>query len=643
MRSIFFRRMVALMFFTMLVASLLMTGGYVYLSRDTYTALKLDELVPRAEAAGQLYVEYYNGKMELSSLKRVIAAMMQSSANMRCLITDSAGRPICQTGDIFAFSGEYQLTVQREVSIALAGERIVRKSFKMDDGEYALSVCVPIKDEAGTIYGSVFLLKPLTEMRRITGKTSGSLYLVLVLVLLLMFILSSFGGRHIVEPLRKMSEVAIEMRNGNFDVRADGTERGEFGLLARALNDLCDSLSQTIHQLRAEKSQLKQILASFTEGVVATDSLGCLTHYNTALKRMFGAVRVDTSMDLVPDEGIWRAFADVYRTGETQTMRYPLPGDRMIWITISPVITEEGERTGVVGLFKDMSEVERLERLRGEYIANISHELRTPLTAVRGLLEPLADGLVKKDADRRRYYDIMLREVLRLSRLITDMLQLSRLQSGTEYTELREVDVMEILEDVTKSYAKEAAERGINLTLEADTLPHVLSDPDRVEQVLIILLDNAIKYTGEGGSVTIRAKAGERVIVSVADTGQGIREEDLPHIFDRFYTVDKSRKEGGTGLGLSIAQQVMNKLGGKISVESEYGVGSIFSFTLKIYMVNAIALGPAAEDDDDAAGLPPIMKPQPGNPASPLDAPYEVLQSREERTEKSERKKGKGL
>jgi signal transduction histidine kinase len=150
--------------------------------------------------------------------------------------------------------------------------------------------------------------------------------------------------------------------------------------VARALNNLCDTLSQTIYQLRAEKSQLNQILSSFSEGIAATDSVGVLTHFNPALMRMFGSVRVNTRCELIPDSGIWDAFDEVYRTGEPQSMRYPLPGDRMLWITISPVVTEAGERTGVVGLFKDMTEMELLERTRREYVANVSHELRTPLT-----------------------------------------------------------------------------------------------------------------------------------------------------------------------------------------------------------------------------------------------------------------------
>lgn len=179
---------------------------------------------------------------------------------------------------------------------------------------------------------------------------------------------------------------------------------------------------------------------------------------------------------------------------------YDMPGDRTLWITISAVLTEDGECTGVVGLFKDMTEMERVEKMRREYVANVSHELRTPLTAVRGLLEPLADGMVKDEAVRQRYYKTMLHEVLRLSRLISDMMTLSRLQSGTEYMEVSKVDVAELLHDVAQSYVQTAKSKGIELRVNTQETVEALTDSDKVEQILIILIDNAMRYTPKGAA-----------------------------------------------------------------------------------------------------------------------------------------------
>lgn len=178
-----------------------------------------------------------------------------------------------------------------------------------------------------------------------------------------------------------------------------------------------------------------------------------------------------------------------------------------------------------MGLFKDITEIENLERMRREYIANISHELRTPLTAVRGLLEPLCDGMIKDDEVKQRYYGIMLHEVERLSRLITDMLQLSRLQSGTEYMERTAFDLEELIDSVYQSYQQVARQKGIHLCVELEELPEVISDADRIEQVLVILLDNAMRYAGQDGTVKILTRQDEAdVYVSVWDSGCGIAQ-----------------------------------------------------------------------------------------------------------------------
>ena len=449
-------------------------------------------------------------------------------------------------------------------------------------------------------------------------------------------LLVAFSTNRVSRPIHEMSNAAIEMSKGRFDVRANEKASGEIGILARALNTLCDNLSQTIYQLQSEKRQLNQLLSSFADGIAAIDNIGCLTHYNPALMKMFGAVDVKVPMDLIPDESVWEMFHAVYESREPVTMHYQMPNDRALWVSIVPVTAEDGECTGVVGLFKDVTDLERLEKTRRDYVANVSHELRTPLTAVRGLLEPLADGMIQDDETRQRYYRIMLKEVVRLSRLITDMLELSRLQSGTEHMEVSAVNLEELLQDTKQSYQNEAAQRGIALKLDAKGVPYAMTDEDRVEQLLVILLDNAMHYTPEGGSITIGATetTGDRILVTVSDTGCGIAEADLPHVFERFYKTDKSRKEGGTGLGLSIAKQIIDKLGEEIYVESKANEGTSFHFTLKKYISNAIALGPSSstsvirEETVDTN----VYDEQPSQ-----DAPYEVIPPRQ-RDKKAKKK-----
>lgn len=629
--------MLVVLSITVILASLLVSGGYMYLSRDTYTAVKLSELKPHATALGQLFEEYKTGCLDKAAFSRLARALTEA-AGASGVVLDAEGIAVYSDLNSKELSEEDLSILNAQLNRVLGGSGAAQGKLKKSNGEPALSISVPIYNKKGSQIGGVLLIKSMAEILTTIESLNNSLFLAIVVVLPIMLLISSLGMRKLTEPLHQMGMVAIKMSKGDFKVRADEDEVGEVGLLARALNNLCDTLSQTIYQLRAEKSQLNQILSSFTEGIAATDSTGALTHYNPALMRMFGAVIVNSRYELIFDKAIWEKFDEVYLLGETQSMRYPLQNERMLWVTISPVITEEGERTGVVGLFKDMTEMEHLERTRREYVANVSHELRTPLTAVRGLLEPLADGMVHSAEDRQRYYKIMLREVMRLSRLITDMMQLSRLQAGTEYMELVEADINEILGDIRLSYAKEAALHGIKLELSAPKLPNVLTDPSRVEQILIILLDNAMRYTPKGGTITLKGEDGASVTICVEDTGCGISQEDLPYVFDRFYKADKSRTDEGTGLGLSIAKHLIEKLGETISVSSRLGEGSCFSFTLKKYVSNAIALGPVQQvwQKGYIDGEEPVSNDsEQARPeaAASQDAPYEMLDS-EKHTDK---------
>lgn len=640
MKSIFLRRLLLALIITLLIASATMVGGYAFISRDTYTEIKLKEMAPKADAAEQLIIEFLDGQITEEAFIRLSKTQMLA-VNGATLFVDQENRCMQYQDSIFGMSPEdMQQALSEEITTVLSGEKVSTDSVRLPGKRpNALVVGTPIFMPDGTLAGGIFVIKSAQEIIGATAKLSTSLFWIAAIVLPVTLLITSWRIRRITEPLHTMSEAAIAMSKGNFDIRVNEDEIGEVGVLARALNGLCAGLSQTIYQLKTEKSQLDQILQSLTDGVAATDEVGMLTHYNAALMRMFGAVNVEKREELVPDPKIWRAFDEVFETGEPQSITYPMAGDKTLWITIAPVVTDGGQRVGVAGLFKDMTEMERLEAMRREYVANVSHELRTPLTAVRGLLEPLADGMVKDEEDRQRYYRIMLHEVLRLSRLITDMMTLSRLQSGTEYMEVVRVDMNTLIRDIASGYSGPARQKGIELVVDSPKpVPDAMTDPDRIEQVLIILIDNAMRYTPEGGTITIgMCNAKDSIILTVTDTGCGISKDDLPHIFERFYKVDKSRGEGGTGLGLSIAQFIMEKLGESITVESEPGKGTRFILTVKRYVRNAIALGPAGEGrgryGDEQAEEPNERKDEKENGTDTIvDAPYEVIESPEKET-----------
>jgi signal transduction histidine kinase len=227
-------------------------------------------------------------------------------------------------------------------------------------------------------------------------------------------------------------------------------------------------------------------------------------------------------------------------------------------------------------------ESEKLEQTRRDYVANVSHELRTPIASIRAMGETLRDGMAKTDEKKELFYNNIVRESMRLSRLVDDLLELSRLQAGTETMQKSVFDLRSVLQNITDVYGHLALEADTNLALSAD-LRHpirVFSNPDRIEQVLVILMDNAMKHTPEKGEINLSCGfVSDKVIISVSNTGNGILPEDLPHIFERFYKVDKSHSGCGTGLGLSIAKEIVRGLGEQISVESMRGQTS-FSFTV---------------------------------------------------------------
>ena len=630
MRSVFYWRILIVSIIALLLANLILLAAYTYVGKNTYVSIEMSNLEPEAEVTRQIYEEYKNGNVTEDALLRYIDKQTLASESA-IMIADELGKPLIvrnigSTVEMQDF-GEYY---RAEIQNILRGHTVENSDLKLLNGESAVSVGIPVHDTSGNVTGCILVIKQIQRIQSAFNQLNNVLTGTILAIMPVVMLLVAFSTNRLSKPLHDMSNAAIEMSKGRFNVRANERASGEIGILARALNTLCDNLAQTIYQLQSEKRQLNQLLSSFTDGVAAIDNIGCLTHYNPALMKMFGAVEVKVPMDLVPDESIWELFRSVYDSLEPASIHYALPIDRSLWITIVPVIDEVGECTGVVGLFKDVTDLERLEKTRRDYVANVSHELRTPLTAVRGLLEPLSDGMITDEETRQRYYRIMLREVVRLSRLITDMLELSRLQSGTEHMELHAVNLTELLQDTRQNYANEAAQRGINLKLGLEEIPFAMTDEDRVEQLLVILIDNAMRYTPEGGSITISAAetTGDRILVTVSDTGCGIAPEDLPHVFERFFKTDRSRKEGGTGLGLSIAKQIIDKLGENIFVESSPDMGTSFHFTLKQYISNAIALGPVGAGVVIHEESPDGQRQQ---PRSSQDAPYEVLPNRHDK------------
>lgn len=444
-----------------------------------------------------------------------------------------------------------------------------------------VAVAVPVTFW-GEVVGAVFMAQSMTEVMSGMRALSDTITFSLIIVALLFFPVMLFFGSRLTRPLAQMRAVALTMAGGDLSVRADDRRNDEFGEMGGALNFLSSELGNTITSLELERNRLRSLIYGLSEGILAVNSDGAITLSNPALRTLLSIEESETDIRAAAPD-VLAMFDRALSTGES--VRETLwQGSVALRVSVSPLTDTQGRLNGCVGIVSDVTSAERLEQTRRDYVANVSHELRTPLTAMRALLEPLRDGLIHTEEQRQQTYDVVLRETMRLSRLVSDMLELSRLQSGKTSLSRSVFTLRPLLDQIHETYSAYAEDYQQTFIYDLpESLPDVLGNPDRTQQVLVALLDNAFKYTPEGGTVTLSAEYAEGVVrITVRDTGIGISAEDLPHVFDRFYKADKAHHSRGTGLGLAIAYEIMKNLGEEMSVESEPGKGSAFSFTLHI-------------------------------------------------------------
>jgi len=612
LKSVFLRRILTLVVITVVLFAGLTSALYFFISRSIYSDMKAQELQPKAEAIAGYFQMYQNGDLPIESLIQYVS-IGPSAWDAWVFILDSKGDVMIQNTIPESVDPGQNLIagINSKKSQVLKGEK-VELIGSIQSGRFKMMIVgIPVISN-NMVVGAVFLVKPLVEVTAGVNSLNGALIWSTLICLLLMIFPTIYAGNLLMKPLKETRDVALSMANGNFSVRANTKAKGEVGELAASFNLLGERLEMTISDLVLEKNRLMRVLNGLAEGIIAVDIHCNVTHANPALWKLIHYHKIGQAFSPVPkeneralmirprdpqfirqqlitDEAVWDDFRSVIlaRTPLTREMTHD---ESIIRIMITPIEDETGKTVGAVGLFQDITEAERLEQTRRDYVANVSHELRTPLTAMRGLIEPLSDGLVKTEEDKKRYYSIILRETLRLSRLIEDMLELSRLQANKISIDNKPFQAQEVVEDVVDKYQKSAYEKGIVLSMsdQFKTLPMAIGNADRIEQVLIILIDNALKFTPSGGSVTIdvsldNVRVPSQAYVSVKDTGAGIEPEKVSKVFERFFKADPARYgTAGTGLGLSIAKEILRAMGEEISVSSEFGKGSTFVFTLSL-------------------------------------------------------------
>lgn len=563
------RRIVVIILLSVLLSAVLTTAAFYYSGGRVFSGIKAKELRPRAEYLANITAEYLQGLITKESYERSIGRGFK--------VWDASMYAYDACGDLFAYPASEDSTVNKDaisglLQNVLKGETVYSPNTKNHAG---VLIGEPVVSRFGNVIGALFLVKPLNELNAAMGSLIYALIISMIASSLIMILPAYLGSRSIVRPIRQMNVTANAMAGGNFTAKAEEEGTDELVQLGRSLNHLSAALSATISDLTLEKNRLHAVINGIGEGIIAIDAEGKIIKTNSAALRLLGGSYAD---DITALPAYRQAAEDIgcVLGGETVSKELKVR-DRILRVAITP-LTDGGRGEGAVMLIRDITEASRLEQTRTEYVANVSHELRTPIASIRGLADALNDGLVKKDEDKARYYGYILRESMRLSRLIDDLLELSRLQSGTIAFKKQFISINELIEDVADRYVSAAREKGLNVEIDIGEPYKAYTNPDRAEQVLVALTDNAIKY-GYSGTLRFSAeKKGDSLYISVSNPGS-IADEDIDHVFERFYKADKAHAGQGTGLGLSIVNEVLELLGERIWVKSENGTVT-FTFTL---------------------------------------------------------------
>jgi two-component system, OmpR family, phosphate regulon sensor histidine kinase PhoR len=453
-----------------------------------------------------------------------------------------------------------------------------------------LHIAIPLA-EPTQVRGALRISLPLTAVSKAATSVHQTVALGALLAFAVVLAVGLFLSRRVTRPVTEMQSIARWMAEGDFAQRVPIAGTDEIAELGRTLNLMAERLSEKIQDLEGERTKVAAILDSMVEGVIAIDQRGRILLMNHAARWIFdlgreqvegrpllAIIRHKAVLDLVV--GGPQAATDAARRREIELGP---PVDRILDAHASAMALAPSGR-GTLLVLHDVTELRRLERVRTEFVANVSHELRTPLTSIRGYLETLLDGALEEPANARRFLDIAHTHAERLSRLVDDLLQLSDIETGKLVLKPAPLVLYDVAADVVAFFEKQATQKNLTLRNQVPLDLRTHADWDRLTQILVNLVDNAVKYTPERGQITLGASSGAKGLVNVwvADTGIGIPSTDLPRITERFYRVDKarSRELGGTGLGLAIVKHLVQAHGGELWLESELGKGTTVYFSL---------------------------------------------------------------
>ena len=545
---------------------------------------------------GNFYISEFYVQMEqtfsqdfISQLQRLAQQSQDAPREMKELLMaqsgigiDISGRNVyilSPTGDVLTASDqETSVDVTANILTAMNGaigqESSITSSY--------MDLAVPIQAEGGGYI--VYIRDNKATVDKLTGQVLNIILQALALGLVICLVLSFLLAQILITPIRALTIGTRQVAAGDFSQRLEVTSRDEIGVLTRNFNYMSQVLRDTLSEVENERNKLSTLFLHMTDGVVAFSPSGSVIHSNPAASQM-----LSRTMD--PTTTFQELFAGDADFDQILTLKRPqyleaqkTVGERELELFMAPYSADQAPG-GVMVVIHDVTEQRRSEQARREFVANVSHELRTPLTNIKSYAETvIAAGDELPPELHNNFMGVIVSEADRMTRIVQDLLTLSKIDYGKMEMNVSRFPFAKAVRSVYEAVALNAESHGHTLTFHCeDNMPDVNGDRERIEQVIMNIVSNAIKYTPDGGKIDIVAgTSGKNVFVRISDNGIGIPEKDLPRLFERFYRVDKarSRESGGTGLGLSIAKEILNQHKGDIRIESVYGEGTDVTITL---------------------------------------------------------------
>lgn len=578
-RSIRWR--IAVAFAALLVVCIGGLSTYLsYFFRDNYMGSLKTQLADQARLVGDASEPYFESG-ETEDLD-VLAKRLGDQIDARITIIGSDGAVLGDSDEDPAAMENH--SDRPEVIEALAegtGSDVRRSETLYRDMMYVAAVVVLGGDAVGVARVSLSLNDINAAMGHVNAVITVGALIAAALGILLSFLMT----RITVDPIRRLTRISQDMSEGNLNQEITVPSRDEVGDLARAFNRMAAKLKEAMALVTAERDRMAIVLESMSDAIFVVDGEGRVTMTNKSAEKVLQVPRDAVTgrhlIEVVRDHEIDALLQQCLKTRIQQTGVVELRSKRQL---LGVIATPFQEDSGCLVLIQDLTELRKLETVRRDFIANLSHELRTPIASLKALGETLHEGAIDRPSVARDFVAKMNVEVDRLAQMVQEMGELSRIESGEAPLQRSPVNLTEVVARAVERLKPQSERAGLQVEAQvASGLPLVSADGGRIEQVLVNLIHNAIKFTPPGGRVTVSAIAeGDSLAVAVSDTGVGIPEDDLPRVFERFYKADRARAGGGTGLGLAIARHVVEAHGGRIWVESVEGRGATFSFSLPL-------------------------------------------------------------